>query len=331
MSLSDTRQLVEAERAHEGDEHAAAADDHVGPRLLQPGVVDPVGQRLGGERAEHVLGGRPGQCEVVDPVAVVLGQPELDRGDGGDGAGQADDRRAPPASTAGTRGQVLELGGRPAMEAVSSSGAGGSLREVLLGEAHAADVDRRDAFGLGRADHALRRPAADVDDEERTRRRVELAMSHRGSEAALVLALEQLGTRRRSPLGGVEEVVTVAGVPGGGGGGDPHRDRRRARPGRAVLAQHVERALDGLRREPPVASTPCPSRVIRISRSSVVKPAPSSAARRPAAGPSWCRSRWRRRPSSSARALVAELFGRPSGPRGRRRRRGTRRSGRGGT
>ena len=51
---------VQAEVAHDRHQGAAAADDHVGPGLLEARVVDAVGPGLGGERAEHVLGGRRG-------------------------------------------------------------------------------------------------------------------------------------------------------------------------------------------------------------------------------------------------------------------------------
>ena len=48
----------------------------------RPGLCDPVARGLGGQRAEHVLAAAAGEHEVVDAVAVVLGQAELDRGDG---------------------------------------------------------------------------------------------------------------------------------------------------------------------------------------------------------------------------------------------------------
>lgn len=45
--------------AHDRDEDGGPAHDDVGPGLLQPGVVDPVGTGLGGQRAEHVDEGAP--------------------------------------------------------------------------------------------------------------------------------------------------------------------------------------------------------------------------------------------------------------------------------
>ena len=71
MSASLHRISSSAEAAQDGHERAAAADDHVGPGLLEARVVDAVGAGLGGEGAEHVLGRLLGQHEVVDGVAVV--------------------------------------------------------------------------------------------------------------------------------------------------------------------------------------------------------------------------------------------------------------------
>ena len=47
-------------------------------------------------------------------------------------------------------------------------------------------------------------------------------------------------------LGRAEEVLAVAGVPGRAGGGDPHPLDAVLVHRRPVLAQHGERALDGL-------------------------------------------------------------------------------------
>ena len=50
--------LVETEHAEDADEHRGAADDHVDPPRLEPRVVGALLGGLGGEGAEHVLGGR---------------------------------------------------------------------------------------------------------------------------------------------------------------------------------------------------------------------------------------------------------------------------------
>ena len=85
--------LVEAEHPHHRHQHDRPADDHVDPSGLEARVVRTLGRRLGGERAEDVFGGGPREPEVVDALRVVLGDPELDRGDGGDGAREPDERR----------------------------------------------------------------------------------------------------------------------------------------------------------------------------------------------------------------------------------------------
>ena len=69
--------------------------------------MDAVGQRLGGERAEHVLGRGPGEAEVVDGVAVVLGR---------------------PSSTAAT---VVTVPARPTNGAAASRMPGSCARDVL--------------------------------------------------------------------------------------------------------------------------------------------------------------------------------------------------------
>src|SRR4051812_38546741 len=64
----------QGEGPHDLYEDAHAAHDDVGPGRFEAGVLDPLGQRLGGQGAEDVLGGRLGEAEVVDAVAVVGGQ-----------------------------------------------------------------------------------------------------------------------------------------------------------------------------------------------------------------------------------------------------------------
>ena len=90
---------------------------------MQPRVVDPIGERLGGQRAEDVLGRFLRQPEVVYPVPVVGGEAQFHRGHGGDGPGYAH-----------------EL-------AVAAEGRDGSHRvvEVQLGECQA----RRQLLGRG--------------------------------------------------------------------------------------------------------------------------------------------------------------------------------------
>ena len=64
-------QRVGRQVPHQGHQDAQTADDHVGALARQPGVVDALGERFGGERAEHVedldrhgreLGGLVARC-----------------------------------------------------------------------------------------------------------------------------------------------------------------------------------------------------------------------------------------------------------------------------
>jgi hypothetical protein len=206
--------LLEPQPAEDGDQHAAPADDHVGPGLLEPGVVDAVGAGLGGQRAEHVLGGVTGEREVVDAVAVVGGEPDLDRGHGADRAGQADE-----GAGLGCRRElaedVLEVGVGEADAGGQLLGLGRVVLEVALAEADAAHVDRHDPLHLGRADDELGRAAADVDDEEGTPCGVELGSRALERQPALLVAAQQLGPGADEVLDGVEQLVAVGGVAGG--------------------------------------------------------------------------------------------------------------------
>src|SRR3954454_9381947 len=83
VGLTDEH-LLETEHAEDADQHRGAADDHVDAPGFQPRVVPTLLRVLGGEGAEDVLRGGARQHEVVDLLGVVLGQPELHRGDGGD-------------------------------------------------------------------------------------------------------------------------------------------------------------------------------------------------------------------------------------------------------
>ena len=138
---SRTRGTRRCRSAHDRDEHAAAADDHVGPRRLQAGVVDAVRERLGGERAEHVLDRVAGESEVVDAsrsysarpistaatVVIVPARPTNVRACG-HCRHLADDVVEPARRLGDGVGQLL--------------GRGRVVLQVLLGQAHAADVDR---------------------------------------------------------------------------------------------------------------------------------------------------------------------------------------------
>ena len=119
----------------------------------------------------------------MDAVAVVGGQPDLDRGHGGDGAGQAH-QRAGLGHGRDLAHDVLEVGVGEADAGGQLLGLGRVVVEELLGEPHAADVDRDHALDLVGADDELGRPAADVDDEERARARGRGRRWRRGTTAA---------------------------------------------------------------------------------------------------------------------------------------------------
>ena len=61
------------EATQDGDEDAAAADDHFGAIPGQPRIVDPVRQGFGDQGAKDVLGRGSGQLETVDRCGVVFG------------------------------------------------------------------------------------------------------------------------------------------------------------------------------------------------------------------------------------------------------------------
>ena len=69
--------------------------------------------------------------------------------------------------------------------------------EELLGDAHAADVDRHEPSGVVGAEHELGRAAADVDDEVR-RGRVEVGGRAEERQRGLLVAGEQLGRDTRA-------------------------------------------------------------------------------------------------------------------------------------
>ena len=82
--------------------------------------------------------------------------------------------------------------------------------------------------------------------EERAVGGIEVGGGAEEGEAALLLAAQQLGAHPDGGLGRVEEVVAVGGVAGGRGGGHAHPLDAEAVHDLAVLAQHGDRALDGV-------------------------------------------------------------------------------------
>ena len=80
MSASDTSISSKPKCRITDDDHDHAADDHVDPARFEPGVVAALRDRLGRERAEHLLGRGARQPEVVDALALGRVDAELDRG-----------------------------------------------------------------------------------------------------------------------------------------------------------------------------------------------------------------------------------------------------------
>ena len=106
------QQLVDAERADEGDEHAQPPTITSARASSNPGLwIRSASRSVASVRNTSSMAVRR-EREVVDQVAVVLGHPELDRADRGDGAGQADHRLGLRATAGTSRDEVLEPGRR---------------------------------------------------------------------------------------------------------------------------------------------------------------------------------------------------------------------------
>ena len=219
----------------------------------RPGLWMRSAQRLGGERAEHVLGRVAGEHEVVDGVAVVGGEPDLDRGDRGDRAGQADER-AGLGAAGDLADHVVEVG-------VGEADAGGQLLgqrrvvvEELLGQPHAADVDRHHALDVVGAEDEL----------GRARRRCRRRGTGRGRGRGRRWRRGTTGAPRRRP--------TAARA----------ARRRRPRPRRRTRRGWRRRGRRTWPR-PARRSTPCSSRTARYSRRQASVRSTASSASRPVA------------------------------------------------
>ena len=154
-----------------------------------------VGEALGREGAEHVFGSGAGEHEAVQRIAVVLREADLDRGDRGDGAADADERRC--VRHGGQLAEhVVEVRVDEREGVAQLLGRGWIGLQLLLGQADAADRDRDSPVERGSAGRELGRPAADVDDQERRERLVELARRAEEPDSALP-------RRRRSPRWGI--------------------------------------------------------------------------------------------------------------------------------
>ena len=159
------------------------------------------------QRAEHVLGRVMRQTEVVDPLGVVLGDPELDGGHRRDGTGETDEGRR--VGDAGNHAR--DVGHEVAHD---RDGVRELLRcgwigvQELLGHAHAPHVERHQTHGRVDTEHELGGTTADVDDEI-WRRCVEVSSRAEERERSLLLTREQLrGLTQRIVRGG-EELLAV--------------------------------------------------------------------------------------------------------------------------
>ena len=181
----------------------------------------------------------------MDAVAVVGLEPDLHRRHRGDRAGQTHQR-------AGTRDRrdlahhVVEVGVAEADAGRELLGLRRIVLDELLGEPHAAHVDRHHPLDPVGADDQLGRPAADVDDQERPGPRVETAGGAPERQAPLLLAAQQPRAGADHVLDGGEELVAVYRVPRRRGGRGPHPVDPVLVEHLAIAAQAVERALDRL-------------------------------------------------------------------------------------
>ena len=223
--------LVEAPVPHHRDDDDRAADDHVDPARFEAGVVAALRDRLGRQRAEHLLGGRARQPEVVDALAVATrrrrarSRPSSTPCPRSRSASSRSRRRAPSRSTSArwsrtTDTRLAQLLGRRADRAwrncsvsrtqpmsidISPSGASVPTMNSVEPPPTSNDEVRP---GLGRARRS--RPGT--------------------SSARLFLAGEQLGSdAEHAASAGVEEVVAVRRVTRRAGRRRAHALRRRAR------------------------------------------------------------------------------------------------------
>ena len=200
MSASETSSSSKPQWRITDDDHDHAADDHVDPARLEPGVVAALRDRLGRERAEHLLGrGRGVSRKWWMRSLSARVDAELDRAHRPDRARRADQRLR-----AGGAGQL-----RGSTSARWSRTTDTRLAQLLgrrrigvqelLGEPHAPDVDRDQPVGLVGADDELGRAAADVDHEVRLGFGRARRSRPRNSSARFFLAARSARAAHRAP------------------------------------------------------------------------------------------------------------------------------------
>ena len=202
--------LVEVEVPQHRHDDDRAADDHVDAAWFEPGVVAPLFDGFGGERAEHLFGGGACQPEVMDAFAFRRVDAELDRGHGPHRSRGAD-QRLRGGGAGHLAAHVREVVAHDRHGLAQLFGRGRVAVEELLGQPHAADVDGDQPFRRVGADDELGGAAAHVEHEVR-RGLVEPGRRPRERERGLFLARDELGSDTHRGICGREEVLPVGRV-----------------------------------------------------------------------------------------------------------------------
>ena len=267
MSASETTSVGHAGTPqHAGQDQHARADD-VGPAGVQPGQVEPLGR---GHRQEpldervHVV---DGELRLVDQRAGRTPPGRARRRRPRSPCRRRRRRWRPRASGTGDRSRWASMS---ATQAATSSAVGGSecrCRSCRRTEPMSSDTAACGPSAVGAQDQ-LGRPAADVDDEDRLGgRRPEVAHRAVEGQGRLLVTRHDLGLDAEPRADTGDEDVGVLGVPAGRGRAEPDPARRRARrSARRTRRARRTSAPAPRRARRPVASTPWPSRTIRISR-----------------------------------------------------------------
>ena len=134
MSASETMHSAQAEPAHHLAEDQRTAEDHVLPACRQTGPPGPHRHRFESQDVAPARDRLQAQDSVMDPLPVVLHQPQLHAGERRDGAGQADESPGAEARVRqrgnGRNGAVQFGRNGLATAAATSEGAGGSPAQV---------------------------------------------------------------------------------------------------------------------------------------------------------------------------------------------------------
>ena len=167
-----------------------------------------VGEALGGQRAEHVFGGRASEHHAVQARTVESGQPELDGGDGDDAA-----RHTHHAGCCAERrtldDRVVDRVADHRNRVGEFLGARRVGVQLGLGEAHRAEGQRHALEHVGVAEREFGRCSADVDHERGAVDAREARHRAVPREAGFVVAREQPRHRAGATLHLGEEFLGV--------------------------------------------------------------------------------------------------------------------------